>query len=263
MCLPEKQIRLAAAALWFATDEYPHLKVAYYLELLEAMARRVKKHRVSGPEDQVQALRAEIVDQQGFIGNRRDYHHPDNSYLNRVIERRTGMPISLSVIWLDLAAQLGWPFAGLNMPGHFLICASGKPEDIIIDPFNAGATLSPSECGHMALAVFGPNFKLQPEHLAPVGTKDILFRMLGNLRGTYLLKRDWSRCTKVLRRMFAIRPTDPQLAAELAQLLAASGRLATGLAVLHAVLKAELPDEQREFLRQQLDILHHRIAQTN
>ena len=261
--LPESQIRLAAAALWYAIDQYPHLKVARYLQTLDAMADRAAKHRPLTPQDQVEALRSEIVESQGISGRRRDYHNPDNSYLNRVMERKTGIPVSLSVIWLDLAARLGWPFAGMNMPGHFLIRATGGPEDIIIDPFNGGATLSQAECGHLALAMFGPSFKLQPEHLASVGTKDILLRMLDNLRSIYLVRRDRPRCIQVLRRMFALRPTDPQIAAELAQMLASAGQLAAGLAVLHAVLNAELSQDQQAFVRQQLDILHHRIAQAN
>ncbi|UCG32505.1 MAG: hypothetical protein JSU68_12670 [Phycisphaerales bacterium] len=260
---PEDRIRLAAAALWYATDEYPDLKVAYYLEFLDALAARVAAHRAATPQERIEALRLEIVENEGFAGNRTDYHNPQNSYLNRVIDRKAGIPVSLSAIWLDVAARLGWPFAGLNMPGHFLICAPGSGEDIIIDPFNDGAVLSRAECSHMGLALFGSDFRLQPEHLAHVGTRDILRRMLGNLHSIYLVRRDWPRCTNILRRMFALRPVDPEIAAELAQLLATAGELAEALAILHSVLKAELPDDKRRFIRQQIDILHHRIAQNN
>jgi regulator of sirC expression with transglutaminase-like and TPR domain len=260
---PEDQIRLAAAALWYAADEYPDVKVAYYLEFLDALATRVARHKAATPHEQIDALRLEIVEHEGFAGNRTDYHNPQNSYLNRVIDRRTGIPVSLSAIWLDVAARLGWPFAGLNMPGHFLICATGSGEDIIVDPFNDGAVLSKAECGHMALALFGSDFRLQPEHLAHVGTRDVLRRMLGNLHSIYLVRRDWPRCTSVLRRMFALRPTDHEIAAELAQLLAVAGELAEALAILHGLLNTELPDDRRQFIHRQIDILHHRIAQTN
>jgi regulator of sirC expression with transglutaminase-like and TPR domain len=259
----EDQIRLAAAALWYATDEYHHLKVAYYLEFLDALAERVARHQADTPDKQIAALRLEIVENEGFAGNRSDYHNPQNSYLNRVIDRRTGIPVSLSALWLDVAARLGWPFAGLNMPGHFLICVSGSGDDIIVDPFNDGAVLTRAECGHMGLALFGSDFRLRPEHLAHVGTRDILRRMLGNLHSIYLVRRDWPRCTKVLRRLFALRPTDTEIAAELAQLLATAGELAEGLAILHSTLNAEMPDDRRQFIRQQIDILHHRIAQNN
>jgi regulator of sirC expression with transglutaminase-like and TPR domain len=265
VAMPDDRIRLAAAALWFAADEYPDLKVAYYLRFLDCLAERVRAQKPSSPRERLEALRAEIVENQGFSGNREDYHNPENSYLNRVIQRRTGIPVSLAVLWLDLADRLGWNFAGLNMPGHFLICAVGneRDEDIIVDPFNGGAVLTPPECEHLAAAMFGPAFKLRPEHLARVGPKDILFRMLGNLRGIYLLRHDWIRCSRVLRRMLAVRPADPQVAAELAQMFATLGDFDKAVTVMHAALSLDHTGEQAAFLRRQLGILHRRIAQAN
>ena len=261
--LPEDQVRLAAAALWYATDEYPHLKVAHYLGQLDQFAARVDRANARTPEDRIEALRAVLVDELGFCGDRNDYENPENSYLNRVIVRRRGIPVTLSAVWLDVAGRLGWRLHGVNMPGHFLISMTTSEGEVYIDPFHDGRELRETDCRQMATEMFGPEFAWHERHLERIGGREMLLRMLSNLHSLYLLRQDWRRTARVLERMLALRPTDPHLAVELAQLLMTLGESGKALGLLNLMAQQSLPDAQREFLDRQLHILHTRMAQNN
>ena len=263
MQLPEDRIRLAAAALWYARDAYPDLKVPQYMHMLNAAATRVDKSGARSADDQVEALRREIVDHLGFHGDRDNYRNPENSYLNRVIERRAGIPVTLAALWLDAAEQLGWPLAGVNLPGHFLLCVTVPGQELYVDPYNEGRVMSLDDVARLCQNLFGTGFALRPAHLAPVGTKRILLRMLSNLRAYYLGHQDWRRAARVLERMLALRPQEVRVAAELAQVLAHTGEPSRALAIVHRLLSSDLPADEEEFMRHQLEALHRFLAEQN
>lgn len=213
---PEADIRLAEAALLFAADHCPTIDPGHWLERLDGLARRVERIEVVSPADQVAALRTVLVEEEGFAANNTDYYDPRNSLLNEVIERRMGIPITLSVIWLDIARQLRWPFAGVGLPGHFIIKRTTPHGDILIDPFGGGQILTKAGCQRIVSQLLGQHVELEDEAFTPVGTKATLMRMLNNLRAVLSQNEAWSQTACVLARMLAIDPDSEEIRREIA-----------------------------------------------
>jgi len=145
---PEPAIDLAEAAFLIAKEEYPDLDIAQYLSHLDAMAADVRS-RPGGVEDPLRlftGLGDYLFREQGFRGNTEDYYDPRNSFLNEVLDRRTGIPITLSAVYMEVGRRLGLRLHGVGMPGHFLVKYVGPNEEIIVDPFHGGAIVSPADC---------------------------------------------------------------------------------------------------------------------
>ncbi|MSQ28380.1 MAG: tetratricopeptide repeat protein [Dehalococcoidia bacterium] len=180
-------IDLASAALLVAAAEYPALDLVRELGNLDALAAGAA--RFIGEERDplfcANTLSQFLFDEIGLRGNRDDYYDPSNSYLNRVLERRLGIPISLSLVYIEVGRRLGIPLEGIGMPGHFLVRHTGVM-DLFIDPFHGGILLSPAECASRLQEVTGYDGAWRPEFLAPIGERDFLARMLRNLKGIYL-----------------------------------------------------------------------------
>lgn len=204
-------MRVAQAGLLFAADHCPGLKPGRWLARLDALARRVERLGGPGACDQIAALRTVMIDECGFRGNRGEYHDPRNSLLNHVLERRLGIPISLSVIWLDVAEQLGWPFYGVGLPGHFVIARGVAGDERFIDPFHAGRELCREECAALASAVVGAPVSVTDECFRPASKRAIVTRMLANLCSTFHARGDWHATGLVLRRLMAIDRDSPAL----------------------------------------------------
>src|SRR5687767_2029592 len=164
---------LAPAALAIARVEYPALDVEGYLDAIDRMgddaAARVSQAGVRG-QDAIQVLNEYLYDDQRFTGNRERYDDPRNSFLNQVIDRRTGIPISLAVVYLEIARRAGVTVSGVNFPGHFLLRAPqgvAGDDDLIIDPFHGGALLSEFDCRQLLRSHLGDEAAFDPSLLAP------------------------------------------------------------------------------------------------
>lgn len=209
--LPDCEIRLASAALLFARDAYPHLELPGYLARLDCLADRVDRIGARGPCDRVEAIREVLYEQDEFRGNTDDYYDPRNSYLNQVLDRRRGIPISLSVIWLDIARRLDYPFVGINFPGHFLIRYECPIEPVYVDAFDGGKVLDEEGLRERLKVQIGRVCRIPHEYVAVAGAKDILMRMLNNLLGIYLQQCNWQAAEPVLARQVALSPEDADL----------------------------------------------------
>ncbi|MEE9295341.1 MAG: transglutaminase family protein [Phycisphaerae bacterium] len=260
---PESEIRLAHAALLCACDEYQGLTPARYLQRLNALADRIDREDAFSAYDRVAALRQVLVEAELYRGNFEDFANPVNSYLNRVIDTRRGIPISLSAIWLDVAEQLGWPIVGVSLPGHFIIRYEGVGEEMLIDPFNGGRELTHDDCAHMLTTLFGDEFTLTDQHLVPAGTRAILARMLGNLYTTYVQSGDFARTTCVLKRITALRPKDAMVRAELGRMQVLTGDLRGAAATLHQALDLADSDDERSTVDHHTDELRARMHEQN
>ncbi len=260
---PESDIRLAHASLLWARDEYDEIAPARYLDRLNGLAERVDAEGAYSAADRVEAMRSVIVESESYRGNVQDYFNPANSYLNRVIDTRLGIPITLSTIWLDVARQLDWPLHGLNLPGHFLVRYDGIDGDLIVDPFNQGRVLTRESCTKMVQAMFGEEFVLKEEHFLPVGPRSILARMLGNI---YIIRSnacDWPRTTHALERLVAINTEDPMMGAELGRVQTLTGELRKAAVTLNRALKLADTDEERATVNHHLVDLRHRLSEQN
>lgn len=205
---PDREIRLAEAALLFAADHYPGLKPLPYLARLDALAKRAGSLGARTPADQAEALSVVLADEEGFRGNADDYYNPQNSFLNDVLDRRTGIPISLSAVWLDIAGQLDWPFHGIGLPGHFVIGHTEAP-NLFVDPFSGGRTMERGECAALVQGMLGGHIEVPPETFAPSTTKQTLLRMLNNLRLIFVDQEEWRAAACIHLRLGALGLAGP------------------------------------------------------
>ena len=204
----EDEIPLDRAALLFAGVEYEGLDVEGYLGRLDRMADELRG-RVSPeqpPGRVIAAIDAFLFGEQGFGGNELEYYDPRNSYLNEVIDRRLGIPISLSVLYLEIARRVGFPLEGVGMPGHFLLRHPDPVEPLLVDPFNKGRIVTEEECRARLRGLYGDALPLTAEMLRPVGTRAILFRMLNNLKGLYARREDLARAMRTIDLMLLVDP---------------------------------------------------------
>ncbi len=260
---PDREIRLAHAALLWARDEHSDMTPAHYLDRLNALADRVEAKDAQCGHERIEALRHVLVEAEAFRGNYEGFTRPENSYLNRVIDTRRGIPVSLSVIWLDLAEQLDWPLVGLTLPGHFIIRYDGVGDELLVDPFNEGREITREQCSTMLSGLFGREFELTDEHMTPASERAILARMLGNLYAAYASKEDWLRTGRVLRRITALRPKDAMVHAELGRVLMLVGDLKSAATVLNKAEELARGEEESATVIHHLNELRFRLHQRN
>ncbi len=208
---PETELDLAEAALLIAQEEQPDLDVAHYLKRLDQLADavRAKLPEAPTPQDRIQALNTHLFFEEGLRGNAGEYYDPRNSFLNEVLERKTGIPITLSVLYMEVGRRLGLPLAGVGFPGHFLVKYVGPDEEQVLDPFAGGAAVSEEQLAAKLKSMYGDNnpFMAQiPQLLSPATKKEILIRMLRNLKGVYLQKGDFERALSIIDRILLLAP---------------------------------------------------------
>lgn len=221
---PSADVDLAAVALRLATDEYPKLDSQAYLARLDAMADRVRPLLTGRLQDRVAALSAVLFEEEGFAGNTDDYYDPRNSYLNDVLDRKVGLPITLSVVAMAVGQRAGLEVVGVGLPGHFIAKAVEGGEEVLFDPFHGGQILSPAGCEQLIEAVTGRPFTAIPELLDATPPGLIIARLLNNLRGIYARQEDWGRLTRTLGRLRQLDPRNPDLRRDLGVALVRAGR---------------------------------------
>jgi len=201
-------VPLDLAALQLASIEFPDLEPEQFLALLDSHAAELGgrvNRSAAGPEFIRQANQY-LFDELGFRGNEDDYYHPRNSCLNEVLTSRTGLPITLSVVYMEIARRLGRPVVGIGLPGHFLVQYNDGLCEMYIDPFHRGQLLEASECHQLAKSMAGVDTGGDPKALAPAGNWQILVRMLGNLRSAYLRAREYAKTVEVLNLLLVAAP---------------------------------------------------------
>ncbi|MDQ6614063.1 MAG: transglutaminase-like domain-containing protein [Actinomycetota bacterium] len=213
---PENALALDHAALLLAAHASPGMDVSAQLDRLDELAAEC-------PEPTLDGLRQFLFEDLGFAGDTDDYSDPRNSFLDQVLDRRLGIPISLSVLMIEVGRRVGVPLEGVGMPGHFLVrhCA---PPRVLIDPFHHGQILDADQCAALFATLFGTVATLPTSVLDGARPRAILARMLANLKRSYLDRRDPASLVWVGRLRAAIPGVDPNEMVELAQLLVNFGR---------------------------------------
>ena len=209
---PEESIDVAEAALLIAKEEYPELDVQAYLKRLDAMAEEVRRHLpVSGQSRQaIDALNRFLFESQGFRGNTENYYDPRNSFLNEVLDRHTGIPITLSAIYIAVGRRAGVALQGIGMPGHFLVKhVAGERDELLIDPFNRGKILIPEDCQRLLDQLFQGRLRLEPGHLQVIGPRQTIARMLNNLKSIYFTAEAYSKALSIVDRLLILYPDCP------------------------------------------------------
>jgi regulator of sirC expression with transglutaminase-like and TPR domain len=208
MLAAREPIPLARGALLIAKEEYPDLNPDKYLDQLAELAREAEP-AVRGANDtvgKIQCLSEFLFDQKGFEGNREHYGDPRNSFLNEVLERRLGIPISLSVIYIEVGRRLGLNLYGVSFPAHFLVKAIDDRGELVIDPFNEGMILDLNEIRSRLQQIYRQPVDLHPDMLKAVSARHILTRMLRNLKNIYARSGDWPRTLSALDRILMLDP---------------------------------------------------------
>ena len=207
--LPDGSIDLAEAALWVAAEQYEGLDVQGYLSRLAELAElaRPSVESAGSIEQKIAALCRFLYDEYGFRGNRSDYYDARNSFLNDVIDRRTGIPITLAIVYLSVGARLGLPVSGVGFPGHFLLRCSAS-ETIVIDPFE-GSLLSRADCETRWRATLGADTPFDVRALEAAPARQTLARLIGNLKQIFLAQEEWPRALACIERLLLLVPDDP------------------------------------------------------
>ncbi len=255
--------RLDRAALAIAALEYPDLDRAVYESALESLASRVASGATSQEVlTQIQSLRRVLGDEEGFRGNLKDYHAPENSFLHIVLERKVGLPITLSVIYLEVARRAGIPLFGVSFPGHFVVGSELGDSKLVIDPFQGGQILTETGCEDL-LKKIAPQVKFNPKLIAPASTRSICYRMLTNLKRLYVDGGDGQRALGVLDLLLAIAPDHPGELRTRAAILTSLGAYRAALADVERCLglSPDAPDRQNLLLTAKS--LRHRLEYLN
>jgi regulator of sirC expression with transglutaminase-like and TPR domain len=207
--IDEHQISLARAALTIARMEYPDLDADDYLSRLDWYASRVEQMLPDIPDipQVVGAINYVLFREEEFRGNTADYYDPRNSFLNDVLDRKLGIPITLAIVYMEVAQRIGFPLFGVGMPGHFLLKHYDTAgNETFIDPFNSGDILTRADCQSRLDEIYSGQIPLQPEFLHTVTRRQLLTRVLNNLRNIYMERRDFRRALVIVDLVLAIHP---------------------------------------------------------
>jgi regulator of sirC expression with transglutaminase-like and TPR domain len=201
-------LELDRAALALARIEYPGLDIEPFIAILDSYAVDLASRLgdCSGGSEYVEAANQYLFGELGFIGNLQNYYDPRNSCLNEVLIARTGIPIALAVVYLEIGRRLAQPVYGIGLPGHFLVQYRDAHFSAFIDVFNGGRLLTAAECFELAGRATGTEIPADPRLLAPTGKRQILMRMLNNLRGVYFNRRAYGKALQTLNLLLAGNP---------------------------------------------------------
>jgi regulator of sirC expression with transglutaminase-like and TPR domain len=201
------ELPLAEGALLIAAEEYPNLDVSHYLIALDRLAgeARPRVPAAADPSAAATGLCEFLFQEAGFRGNAQDYGDPKNSFLNEVLDRHLGIPITLAVVHLEVGWRLRLPMFGVGMPAHFLVGCETVSEPIFVDAFN-GTILTEAGCERLFKEMTGGSTPFRQDYLAPTPARYILVRLLRNLKGIYLQREDLDRAAAAVERILLLAP---------------------------------------------------------
>lgn len=209
----DEDVSLAEGALWIAAGEYPDLVVDDYLTRLHDMAAKLRSRLRAdiATAEKLLALNHYLFNELGFSGNQEDYYDPRNSFLNEVLERRTGIPITLGVLYIEIGRRIGLGLHGVSFPGHFLVKCALRDGVVILDPYGGGRSLGVDELQQRLRDAGGSvpvDDAILAHLLSAAPNKEVLARMLRNLKGIYARREDWLRALSSSERLIALQPED-------------------------------------------------------
>lgn len=261
--LEQITISVPRASLLFAREiAYPALNVGQYLAQLDALAADARP-ALQDADSPASALARYLFLERGFRGNAAAYDDPRNSYLNEVLERRLGIPISLSVVYVAVAHRLNLEAYGVGLPGHFVVGVREGVDEVLLDPFHMGRRLSLDDCRRLVQETTGYEGELDPQWLQPAPPRDIVARMLNNLRIVYVQRERWQEALAVMQHLRQVQPDDPDHLRDLGLIHYQRGRLHDAARYLESYLEQAPDTPEAAAIRQNLQPVFSRWAKMN
>ncbi len=262
----DERIDLAHAALTIARTEYPALDPEPYLQRLDDLARRVRARisELGEPGQTIPALNAVLFEEEQFRGNSDDYYDARNSFLNDVLDRKLGIPITLSLVYMEVARRVGFPLFGVGMPGHFLVKHYDvEGREVVVDPYNNGRVLTPADCQRRLDEVYSGQLAMRSDFLMPVNRRQMLTRMLNNLKGIYLAARNFRKALPIVDMILAIYPRSPEDVKQRAMLRSSLGQMRGAVDDLETYLKMSPEASDADEIRETALSIRRMLARMN
>jgi regulator of sirC expression with transglutaminase-like and TPR domain len=263
--IDEDAFSLDRAALAFALEEYPGLDISEYLRRLDTLAARVEV--LAGddrsPVNIITNINEVLFVQEGLCGNIDDYYDPRNNYLNQVLDRRLGIPVSLSVIYMEVAKRINFTIQGVGFPGHFLVKHVSKNKDIIIDPFDRGKILTLNDCQELLDKIHNGKVEMNLSLLQPMDKRAIITRMLFNLKGIYMQKEKYIQALSVIDKILLLNPGISSEIRDRGVLYMQTSLFAKALADLEYYLANAVAPDDSSYIENHIVMLRSIICERN
>jgi regulator of sirC expression with transglutaminase-like and TPR domain len=263
--LDESVFPLDRAALTLALEEYPGLSIEQYLHRIDALAAQVEVlvGQDRAPINVLESLKQVLFIQEGLKGNKEEYYDPRNSYLNEVLDRKLGIPISLSIIFMEVARRIAFPVEGVGLPGHFLVKYADADREILIDPFENGKSVSQAECQELLDQIYGGSVSMQQSFLQPMDKKAIISRMLFNLKAIYYQREEYTKALSTVERILVINPGVASEIRDRGLLFMQTSLFSNALADLEYYLAHTAAPEDQAYIQGHIKTLRRIIGSNN
>jgi len=262
---PEPMLDLARAALLVAAESDPNMDVDAHLSRFDQWADELRA-RLQPDWNNLQKLarlRTFVFEDLGFRGDRKDYFSPSNSLLHEVLERRRGLPLTLAIVMMELGWRVGIPFEGVGFPGHFLVRLAGEPGDLLLDPYTRGMSVHEDDCRRMLQETTGGRVEYDARLLASVGKRQMLVRLLHNLKAAYLRAGDDEQALAAVDRILILEPDDIDQVRDRGLLLFRKRQYNSALECLNRYLEAAPAADDRVSIEQHARALRQLLSSLN
>src|SRR5215471_16851356 len=258
----ERGLDLARAALLVAAEADPNVDIDHEMHTLDSWAAELRGRLDPGWNNlqKLARLRNYVFEELGFRGDSQDYFSPSNSLLHEVMERRLGVPLTLSIIFMELGWRIGIPFEGVGFPGHFLVRLTGEPGDLLLDPYDHGASVHEEDCRRMIELTSGGMVPYDPSMIRSLGKRDMIARLLFNLKVACLKAGDDKGALASVERLLLLHPDDPPELRDRGLLLYRMDRYREARAALEHYLRARPDALDREVVERHLAALQMMLA---
>ena len=260
---PEPEIDLGLAAFAVAQVEHPGLVPEHEVKRLDELTARSGACGIGDPLHALHRLREFLFEEEDFHGNAGDYYDARNSCLNDVLDRKVGIPITLSVLLMEVGRRAGLRIAGLGLPGHFIVSAHVGADRVLLDPFNAGAVLTPESAAEIVSRATGRRVRLGESHFTPASKRQIVTRMLLNLKSIYCRASEWPKALDVIERLLLVDAATPAHVRDRGSVLVNLGELHRGAADWERYVVGHPDASDSETVRQQLRRVRRELASRN
>ena len=258
---PDDQLRLVEVALLLAEMNHPGISVDRYRHHIQKMGEEVgwRYHELvnagadESPQTRLAALKHILADQYGYRGDEETYDNIQNADLIDVIDRRKGLPIALSILYIAVAQAQGWDVAGLNLPGHFVVRLEMDGQRLIFDPFNRCEVLNAPELRQLLKKTMGPDAELSSSYYDPVSVRQILIRLQNNVKIRLIEGEDYEGALRAVENMRALDPHEYRLLLDAGVLCARTGRAQDAMTALEEYIKLVPSDRDRYDAQMLLD----------